>query len=95
MENTSNRKQIDAKVVNKALIEIGVSTAERLNTKGHDTFQSTHEILGIIAEEYWELIEAIKAHGNGRMDHIKNELLDIATACHFAIACINQQTLSW
>jgi len=48
-------------------------------------FASTHEALGVLTEEYQELIEAI--HGN-RMDRIQTEALQVAAvAMRLAEAC--------
>ena len=87
------REQIDQEEIDNALNEIGISTELRLDQKGYGTFASKHEILGSITEEYHELIEAIHKHNN--KEQVKNELLDLATACHFSISCINSETLDW
>ena len=65
---------------------------DRLNQKGYGTFSSTHEVLGMITEEYYELIEAVKSN---KMSDVKDELEDIAVGCLFAIACINNGSLEW
>jgi NTP pyrophosphatase (non-canonical NTP hydrolase) len=92
MEQTFERKQISVETIDESLVEIGRKTAFRLEAKGYGTFASTHEILGIIAEEYDELKDAIRKNDT---EEIKQELLDIAVSCHFAIACINEKTLDW
>jgi hypothetical protein len=56
----------------------------RLRQKGPRVFVSSHEILGIVVEEYLELIEAVKS---GNKDNIDNELLDLAVACIAGMAC--------
>lgn len=87
-----NRTIVSQEAVKIAITEIEKKTDFRLAQKGHHAWQSTHEILGVITEEYWELQEAIK---NNDMEEIKKELMDIAVACHFGIACINEKTLDW
>lgn len=49
-----------------------------------------HETLGIITEEYQELIGAI--HANDR-EETKKELIDIAVSCIFGLASLNQQDI--
>lgn len=87
-----NRPTISHDAIKTCIKEIALKTDARLDQKGHHAWQSTHEILGIITEEYWELQEAIK---NNRIDNVKKELMDIAVACHFGIACINENKLDW
>ena len=91
-ENTNHRKQIDQKIISKALKEIGDKTNYRLGEKGFGTFASRHEFLGVMTEEFYELVEAIKSNN---FESTKNALLDLAVTCHFAIACINSKTLDW
>lgn len=87
-----NRPTIPRQALEISIKEISNKTDFRLAQKGTHAWQSTHEILGVITEEYWELQEAIK---NNNMEEIKKELMDIAVACHFGIACINEKTLDW
>jgi NTP pyrophosphatase (non-canonical NTP hydrolase) len=86
------RYEISSDYINRALLDISNHTSEELKKKGYGTFSSIYEILGCITEEYLEVIEAI--HKNSHED-LKEELLDVATACQFAIACINNKTLDW
>jgi NTP pyrophosphatase (non-canonical NTP hydrolase) len=81
------REQINKDCLSASLKCIEDKTKYRLNQKGWGMLASSHEALGIITEEYIELIEAIK---NNDMLSVEKELLDIAVACHIAIACIVQ-----
>ena len=87
-----SRLLIPQEALEKSIKEISDKTDFRLKQKGYHAWQSTHEILGIITEEYWELQEAIK---NNDINAIKKELIDIGVACHFGITCINEKTLDW
>lgn len=87
-----NRPIIPHQALEISIKEISNKTDFRMIQKGTHAWQSTHEILGVITEEYWELQEAVK---NNNMEEIKKELMDIAVACHFGIACINEKTLDW
>jgi len=65
--------------------ELKTIAYNRLEQKGYGKFASSHEILGIITEEYWELIEAVKSDN---FKNIKHELNGIAIACILGLACI-------
>jgi len=73
--------------LNDAIVQIQQHLAYTLNIKGSGSFVSTHELLGVITEEYYELIEA--AH-RGNVTNVHGELLDIAAACIFGVACIER-----
>lgn len=64
----------------------------RLLEKGNLTLSNTHEIFGILGEEMDELSEAL--HQND-LDAFYEELLDVAVACVFGMACIKQGALDW
>lgn len=64
----------------------------RLKQKGNKTFTSTHEILGVVAEEYAELIHAVQ---NNNPAEVIEELKDIAVACIFGIVSINKKNMDW
>ncbi len=83
---------ISYKSVYDALDAIKNHTLDALLKKGHGSFVSSHEILGTLAEEYHEVIEAVKLND---LRSIRDELLDVATVCHFAIACIDDEALHW
>ena len=64
-----------------ALIERQIE--RRLKQKGRGGFVSKHEALGIIVEEYDELLEAVR---NDRdVAPFLNECVDIAVACLIAV----------
>lgn len=62
----------------------------RLEKHGVYSCIGPHETLGIITEEYQELIAAI--HDNDR-PNTKQELIDIAVSCIFGLASMNQQDI--
>ena len=64
----------------------------RLIEKGDGTAASYHEVLGFITEEYMELIDAVRKNN---VREIKSELIDIAVACVFGVACIDAGTMDW
>lgn len=87
-----SREQIDTLRLDGAMTMLEDQLLFRLGEKGYGTFASSHEILGIVAEEYTELIEAVRSN---KKENVKNELLDIAVACVFAVACMEQNSLDW
>ena len=65
---------------------------EKLCQKGRGSFISTHEILGVVTEEYFELVEAIKTNDTRE---IRLELLDVIVSSLFGLACIEQDEKYW
>jgi hypothetical protein len=87
-----DRKQLSESQIEKA-VELTIDKLNyRLTQKGAGTFASRHEILGVITEEYNELVGASHGKDHGR---IVDELLDIAVGCIFAVACLNENTVDW
>lgn len=56
----------------------------------NEPYSSAQEILGILTEEYSEVLDAI--HQNN-LSEFQGELLDIAAACIYALACGNKITM--
>ena len=77
------RPQVSDSVLLQAIESVTVNTGKRIENKGRGAFLSNHEMLGIIAEEYHELIEAVRQ--NDPVE-VANELTDVAIACVFSIA---------
>ena len=63
---------------------------ERLKRKGNGSFYSRHESFGIIAEEFDELWDELRSNNKQKF---KNELIDVAVACLFSIACLEAKTM--
>lgn len=89
---TSPRPQITELDIFRALNRVTTKLDERLTEKGRGAFLSRHEIYGIIAEERHEFIEAVQ---QGELRHVEAELVDIAVAAIFGIACINSGKVEW
>ncbi len=86
------RQQISKEAQKWAMERVRLAMERRLKEKGEGTFASSHEVLGIIAEEYDELIDAVRANDMTKVD---KELEDIAVACVFAMSCIEEEGLEW
>ena len=90
--SVKDRKQVDQKCVDHAVKLFKYKLERVFQRRGRGTFTSQHEILGIITEEYHELIDAV--HRNEPYD-LQEELLDIAIAALFGVACMNADTMDW
>ena len=91
-ENTNNRPQVPFARILTARDEVINKLEFRLKEKGTGSFASRHEIQGSIAEEYDELLDALREND---MEQYKKELIDIAVGAIFGIACINSGSLDW
>lgn len=58
---------------------------KRIAEKGEGAFISTHELLGHVAEEYDELVEAVRTND---LHQVEAELVDLFVTVVFGIACI-------
>ncbi len=70
-----------------ALEDVTSQIRKRLQTKGPQSFISKHEILGIITEEYLELVEAVRTDNS---QEVEAELLDLAVAAVLSMTAIKQ-----
>lgn len=78
-----NRPEVSDKVLLGAIEALTVNIGRRIEEKGRGAFLSSHETLGIVTEENYELIEAVK--GNDPVQ-VAEELMDIAVSCVFGVA---------
>ncbi len=65
----------------------------RLEEKGNGSFVSSHEIYGVVAEEFHELLHAIEERAGAFP--IGDELLDIAVAALLGFASIEGGHCDW
>jgi hypothetical protein len=81
------RKLLKKENVCSAISDVCGAFNRQLSKKGSQKLVSTHEILGIVAEEYHELIGAVT---NNSTPDVKEELIDIAVACLLGVASIKE-----
>ncbi|HHX95091.1 MAG TPA: hypothetical protein GX691_04620 [Clostridia bacterium] len=86
------RQQITEEQVKAAVEKVIEKLYYRLEQKGFGTFSSRHEILGVMTEEYNELVEAVHTNNHQEM---REELLDLAVGAIFSVACLDQRTVDW
>ena len=80
-----SRPPISSEQIDNAVIELANQLKRRIAQHGSGIHASAHEILGVVTEEYKELVDAVQAN---TPDAIGNELMDIAVGCVFVYACI-------
>jgi NTP pyrophosphatase (non-canonical NTP hydrolase) len=77
------RDTIEIGAVTACQFEIGDAITRRLREKGDGAYASEHETYGIIAEEFDELRDAMRANDPA---NFREELVDIAVACIIGMA---------
>lgn len=82
------RHDVSDTILLKALEALTVNIARKIEKHGRGAYVGNHEALGIITEEYWELIEACKQ--NDPVD-IANELMDVAVGAVFGVASMMER----
>ena len=88
-----NRPIIIDECISEAITALISSLQIRRIEKGDGVFVSRHEILGILTEEFKELIDATKSN---KLIGFQSELMDIAVAAVFGFACsIQKDALDW
>jgi hypothetical protein len=92
MENTRRRKVVPKKAIERAIRKLTAKLYGRLNEKGRGTFTSTHEMLGVMTEEQYELTGAVQSN---LPTEVENELLDVGVTALFGLACMEAKTIDW
>lgn len=90
---------LDDEDIRNALISCRVACDRAMVKHGPGAFLSRHEALGQVAEEYYELLLAIKSSDLGDKDRyakdtVRAELVDIAVVCLWGIASIDSNAIS-
>lgn len=88
----ADRPLVDNDQIKVAIDDLRQVMKRRLEEKGRGAFLSRHEILGVIEEEYSELVGAVT---EPEMAAVVDELLDVAVACIFGVACIKADFCDW
>lgn len=86
------RTQLMKGDINSAVIDMVTKLNARIQQKGYGSLASTHEIRGMIDEEYNELRDAMHKKD---AEAIAEELLDVAVGAIVGYACIKARTVEW
>ena len=79
------RITVDKEVLRRAIEDVSDKLRWRLSQKGWEGYIGPHETLGIVAEEYDELKDAVRSNVEG---DVEKELMDVAVGCIFGIASL-------
>jgi hypothetical protein len=82
-EDFMERPQLSDEVLLKTIEAMTVAMGRKIERHGRGAYMSNHEALGIITEEYHELIDAVQS--NDPVE-VANETMDVAVGCLFALA---------
>lgn len=77
------RDKIDMDYLTHCMAKVAEKTHARIREKGDGAYIGPHEAYGIIAEEFDELRDAMRAND---ADDFRDELADIAVACILGLA---------
>lgn len=88
-----DRKKIDTKLVEPALVQLSRRTAGKVKLRGNHAFTSVHEILGQITEEFLELSEAVRTDKTKHKRHVRDELFDLAIASIWGVLSIDTNSI--
>lgn len=92
MTKVPGRRQVTEQEIQDALKSLEVGLRVRIDRHGSGVFVSTHETLGIITEEYHELVEAV--HQNDAAQ-VRKEMMDIAVPCLWGLICSKAGDLNY
>jgi NTP pyrophosphatase (non-canonical NTP hydrolase) len=87
-----DRKQILPDVVDSAIEIVKRKIHVKLKEKGPHAMASIHEILGIVTEEYDELIAAVRSDSH---EAVMSECEDVAVAAIFGLMSHQVGGLDW
>ena len=89
---TDDRENVDRGDLISALNLLSKAIKCRLREKGFYAWHSSHEILGVVTEEYNEVIDEVHNNDNRAL---VCELTDLAVACIHGIASIVGGKVHW
>jgi len=92
MERSEGRPSISEESRNEVLLQVQETMQRRLRQKGPGCFASSHEALGIVTEEYHELVAAVESNDPESIDE---EMIDIAVAALLAVMSRKSGGMDW
>lgn len=88
------RPEVTLQAIESGVADIAQKLLQRLEQKGRGSYASRHEILGILEEEYDEVLDAIRDDSRIGFDDFEKELLDVAVAGLFGYICLRYGFIS-
>ena len=86
------RKEVVDEALLKAIEIVTHHVGLRIEKHGRGAFASNHEGLGVVTEEYFELVEAVKQNDD---QNYAEEMIDLAVSGIFGLASkIDMRTVS-
>jgi NTP pyrophosphatase (non-canonical NTP hydrolase) len=82
------RPEVSDEILLKAIEALTVNLGRKIEKHGRGAYVGNHETLGIVAEEYHELVEAVRQ--NDPVD-VANELMDVAVGALFGVASMMEK----
>jgi NTP pyrophosphatase (non-canonical NTP hydrolase) len=88
----TNRQVVEFEAKKAVMDDFRRMLGHRIVEKGDKTFASRHEVLGVLTEEFQELVDAVKSNS---MDSFEAELLDIMVGAFWGLCSLKNQSLDW
>ncbi len=85
-------EEIDTSTISEVMDEVVNHLFLKIEDKGPDGFGSSHEIYGTVAEEFGEILDAVR---NNNKENLEEELKDIIVAAIWGLASLKQGTTTW
>lgn len=82
---TNGRFEVKAEEIQQGIDDILCKLHKRIKKKGRFSFSSTHEMYGILAEEFDELLDEVRSND---IEKFEQEIIDIAVGCIWAKASL-------
>jgi len=103
------RQELTVDEIANGIFDLQVKIKERLDEKGYHCWKSRHEILGIVAEEYHEVVDAVQTNRVDNTDsleaqkinadrdkqYLEHELLDLAVAAILGYINVKNKKTDW
>jgi len=85
--SVTGRRTVDQADIDAMCLEFRKQLLRRLDRKGNGCFMSRHEVLGCVAEEYFELTGAVH---QGELKDVRWECWDVSVAAAFGAISIDK-----
>ena len=80
---------INNRTITETEVTLSHALRHRMDQKGLEPFNSPHEIIGVVMEEYEEAVDEVRANNTARL---REELIDLAIACIWGIASLDHMS---